>query len=174
MTATTSRRGAVFSKGWLWAWGPGLVLAALIGTQLTVLHSVLDDPSFALEPDYYRKAVAWDARRDLERASQALGWHAQLAAAPAPQARGIELRVQLSDARGGPLGGAAVRVQAFANARAARVLEASLVESTPGTYTGEVPSSVLGLWEFRLEATRGADRFAEVLRESVAPRQVSP
>jgi hypothetical protein len=33
---------------------------------------------------------------------------------------------------------------------------------------------VLGLWEFRLEATRGADRFAEVLRESVAPRQVSP
>jgi hypothetical protein len=174
MTATTSRRGAVFSKGWLWAWGPGLVLAALIGTQLTVLHSVLDDPSFALEPDYYRKAVAWDARRDLERASQALGWHAQLAAAPAPQARGIELRVQLSDARGGSLGGATVRVQAFANARAARVLEASLVESTPGTYTGEVPSSVLGLWEFRLEATRGADRFAEVLRESVAPRQVSP
>ncbi|MEO8184188.1 MAG: FixH family protein [Deltaproteobacteria bacterium] len=174
MTTPTAKLGVVFSKERLWAWGPGVVLAALLGTQLIVLHSVLDDPTFALEPDYYRKAVAWDARRELERKSQALGWRALLAAEPAPQAGSVELRVQLWDARGGPLGGAAVSVHAFANARAARVLEASLVETTPGTYRGEVPSSVLGLWEFRLEARRGADRFAEVLRASVAPRQVSP
>jgi hypothetical protein len=151
-----------------------VLLAVLLGTQLTVLHSVLDDPSFALEPDYYRKAVAWDSQRELERESQALGWRAQLAAEPAPQARGVELQLQLSDAGGGPLGGAAVRVRAFANARAARVLEAALVETAPGTYRAEIPSSVLGLWEFRLEATRGADHFAEVLRQSVSPRQVSP
>jgi nitrogen fixation protein FixH len=174
MKATTSKLAAVFSSGRLWAWGPGALLAALLGTQLTVLHSVLDDPSFALEPDYYRKAVAWDAQRELERQSRALGWHARLAAEPAPQARGVELQVQLSDATGGPLAGAAVHVHAFANARAARILEVSLLETTPGTYSAELPSSVLGLWEFRLEATRGADRFAEVLRHSVAPRQVSP
>jgi nitrogen fixation protein FixH len=174
MTATTSKRPALLSSGRLWAWAPGVLLATLLGTQLTVLHSVLDDPSFALEPDYYRKAVAWDARQQLERESQALGWHAELAAEPALEARGLGLRVQLRDAQGGPLAGAFVHVQAFANARAARVFEAALVETAPGTYSTEIPNSVLGLWEFRLEATRGAQRFAEVLRQSVSPRQVSP
>lgn len=174
MTAATSKRAAFLASGKLWAWGPGLVLAALLGTQLTVLHFVLDDPSFALEPDYYRKAVAWDTQRELERQSQALGWHADLAAQPAPRARGLELRVQLRDAQQRPLAGAAVHVQAFANARAARVLEAALLETAPGTYTADIPSNVLGLWEFRVEATRGAERFAEVLRQSVPPGQVSP
>ncbi|HKO90751.1 MAG TPA: FixH family protein [Polyangiaceae bacterium] len=184
--AMTSQRAPLPPSGKLWAWAPGVLLAALLGTQLTVLHFVLDDPSFALEPDYYRKAVAWDRQRELERQSQALGWHAELAAQPAlpappgsqPQpglpARGLELRVQLRDAQQGPLGGAAVHVQAFANARAARVFEAPLLETAPGTYTAEIPSRLLGLWEFRLEATRGAERFAEVLRQNVSARPGSP
>jgi len=180
MTTMRSRLAALYSSGRLWAWAPGVLLAGLLGTQLTVLHSVLDDPSFALEPDYYRKAVAWDAQRELERQSQALGWHAAISAQPTPQAqpgsqpRGLELQLSLRDARGEPLRGAAVRVAAFANARAARVLEAALLETAPGTYTAELPSRVLGLWEFRMQATRGADRFGEVLRQSVTPAQVSP
>jgi len=174
MTTMTSRWTALRSSGKLWAWAPGVLLTALLGTQLSVLHSVLDDPSFALEPDYYRKAVAWDTRRELERASQALGWHAELDAELGRQARGIDLRVQLRGGRGEPLTGAALRVQAFANARAARVLEAVLQETAPGTYSAELPSSVLGLWEFRLEATRGSEHFAEAVRQSVSARQVSP
>ena len=174
MTTMTSGLARWFSSGRLWAWAPGVLLSGLLGTQLTVLHSVLDDPSFALEPDYYRKAVAWDAQRALERGSRALGWHATLVAEPAPQARGLAIRVQLLDARGEPLRGARLRLAAFSNARAARVLEASPSETAPGTYTAEIPSSVFGLWEFRLEATRGPDRFAEVLRQSVSPGQGLP
>jgi nitrogen fixation protein FixH len=173
MTATISKRAAIFSSGLLWAWVPGVLLASWLGTELLVLHSVLDDPSFALEPDYYRKAVAWDAQRDLARESQALGWHAALVAEPTARARGLALRVEFRDAQGAPLGGAVVHAQAFANARAARVFEAALVETAPGTYTAEIPSSVIGIWEFRLEATRGAQRFAEVLRKGVSPRRVS-
>ncbi|MEY2929349.1 MAG: hypothetical protein RL033_98 [Pseudomonadota bacterium] len=174
MTTATIKRTEGLSKGRVWAWVPGLLLTALLGTQLTVLHSVLDDPSFALEPDYYRKAVAWDSQRLLDRESQALGWHATLHAEPGTQASDLQLEVQLRDAKGTPLAGALLHVRAFANARAARLLETSLVETTPGIYTGKVPSSVLGLWEFRLEATRGSDRFAAVLRESVSPQQVLP
>jgi FixH protein len=174
MTTMTSRLAALYSSGRLWAWAPGVLLAGLLGTQLTVLHSVLDDPSFALEPDYYRKAVAWDAQRELERVSQALGWHAAISAGPAPRARGLGLQLQLRDAQGDPLTGAAVHVTAFANARAARVFEAPLLETAPGTYAAEIPSSVPGLWEFRIEAARGADRYAEVLRQSVSSTQVSP
>ncbi|MEY4546861.1 MAG: hypothetical protein RL685_3056 [Pseudomonadota bacterium] len=174
MTTATFKRAEGLSKGRLWAWVPGLLLTALLGTQLTVLHSVLDDPSFALEPDYYRKAVAWDSQRVLARESQALGWHPTLHAQPGIHATDLQLEVQLRDAKGDPLAGALLHVRAFANARAARVFETSLVETTPGIYTGKVPSSVLGLWELRLEATRGTDRFATVLRASVSPRQVLP
>src|SRR4051794_6616596 len=107
MTGMTARMVALFRSGRLWAWAPGALLTALLGTQLTVLHSVLDDPSFALEPDYYRKVVAWDAQRELERESQALGWHGAISAQSMPRARGLELELQLRDAQGGPLGGAA-------------------------------------------------------------------
>jgi hypothetical protein len=76
--------------------------------------------------------------------------------------------VQLKDAgEAGALSGATVRLQAFANARAARRFEVALAEAAPGTYEGELPSAADGLWEFRLEATRGTARFAKIVRLSV-------
>jgi nitrogen fixation protein FixH len=165
MSTPTSRLTALFSGGRIWAWVPALLLGSLLGTQLTVLHYVLADPSFALESDYYRKAVSWDAQRELERASAALGWQAQLDAAPAAQA--TLLRVQLRDAGGGALAGATVRMQAFANARAAQQFELVLAETAQGSYSGELPSAAHGLWEFRLQATRGSARFAKIVRLSV-------
>ena len=170
MTTATTKLTVLFSGGRVWAWVPALLLGGLLGTQLTVLHYVLEDPSFALESDYYRKAVSWDAQRELERASAALGWQAQLEATPS--AHGTRLRVQLSDAAGGALAGATVRVQAFANARAAQQFELELAETAPGSYSAELPSAAHGLWEFRLQATRGSARFAKIVRLSV--ERVSP
>jgi nitrogen fixation protein FixH len=165
MSTATTKLTVLFSGGRVWAWVPALLLGSLLGMQLTVLHYVLEDPGFALESDYYRKAVSWDAERELERASAALGWQAQLDASPSAQA--TRLRVQLSDPVGGALAGATVRVQAFANARAAQRFEIALAEMTPGSYSGELPSAAHGLWEFRLQATRGSARFAKIVRLSV-------
>ena len=78
MTTATTKLTVLFSGGRVWAWVPALLLGGLLGTQLTVLHYVLEDPSFALESDYYRKAVSWDAQRELERASAALGWQGEI------------------------------------------------------------------------------------------------
>lgn len=164
-TTVMAKLAAPFAGGRIWAWVPVLLLGGLLGTQLTVLHYVLDDPSFALESDYYRKAVSWDAQREAERASAALGWSARLEATPGAQS--TQLRVQLRDASGGALAGASVRVQAFANARAARQFELELRELAPGSYSGELPSAADGLWEFRVRATRGAARFAQIVRLSV-------
>jgi nitrogen fixation protein FixH len=125
----------------------------------------LEDPSFALESDYYRKAVSWDAQRELDRESAALGWQAQLEASPAEHT--TRLRVQLKDASGDALTGSSVRVQAFANARAARQFEVALAETAHGIYEGELPSPASGLWEFRLEAARSTARFAKSVRLSV-------
>jgi nitrogen fixation protein FixH len=170
MTTATTKLTALFAGGRIWAWVPVLLLGGLLGTQLTVLHYVLEDPGFALESDYYRKAVSWDAQRKLESESAALGWQVQLAATPVEH--GTQLRVQLKDAGSGALTGATVRLQAFANARAARQFEVTLAETAPGSYEGELPSAANGLWEFRLQATRGEARFAKIVRLSV--ERVSP
>jgi nitrogen fixation protein FixH len=150
----------------LWPWVPGLLLTALIGTQLVVLSSVLEDPSFATEQDYYRKAVSWDAHMEQARESQALGWHASArveAVAPG-QAR---LEVHLVDAEGRGISGAHLSAVAFANTRSAQRLELGLGERAPGQYLGELGRPRPGLWEARLEATRGSDRYEATLRFEV-------
>jgi nitrogen fixation protein FixH len=154
-------------RGRLWAWAPALLLGGLLGTQMIVLRNVLDDPSVALEPDYYRKAVAWDEQRAQERRSTALGWHAAITVEPAQHPGATRLRVQLTDAAGGALSGATLTAQAFANARAGSVLSLRWTESAPGHYETELVPARPGLWELRLQATRGSDTFLHTSRHTL-------
>jgi nitrogen fixation protein FixH len=147
----------------LWPWVPALLLASLIGTQITVLASALDDPTFSTEDDYYRKAVDWDAHMARQRQSQALGWTAQTridAFGAGDRAVSIELR----DARGAVVSGARARAVAFANTRASRPLELALEEQSPGVYHAMLGAARTGLWELRLSATRGVDAYETTLR----------
>lgn len=166
MTALASSERPA-SRGRIWAWVPALLLGGLLGTQLIVLRNVLDDPSVALEPDYYRKAVAWDEQRALERRSAALGWRAAIALEPAERPGATRLTVHLTDSTGSALSGATLTAQAFANARAGRVLSLSWVEGAPGVYQSELGHALPGLWELRLQATRGSDVFQHISRHMV-------
>jgi nitrogen fixation protein FixH len=159
--ARPRRRGAG-----LWPWVPGLILVSLLGGQLVVLTSTLDDPTFSTERDYYRKAVDWDARMARQRESQALGWSSS--ALLVSSASGVtRLRVQLTDARGQAIHGAALRATAFHNARAALPLELALREAEHGSYEAELGHVRPGLWEVRLSAQRGRDEFESTLRVDV-------
>ena len=161
------------SSGRIWAWVPALLLGGLLGTQLLVLRNVLDDPSVALEPDYYRKAVAWDEQRALERRSAALGWHAAFTSEPAARAGHTRWTVHLTDRDGNALSGATLTAQAFANARAGQVLTLRWTESAPGRYESELGPAHPGLWELRLQVARGADTFVQVMRPTL-PRSTGP
>jgi nitrogen fixation protein FixH len=163
VTALASSERAV-ARGRIWAWVPALLLGGLLGTQLIVLRNVLDDPSVATEPDYYRKAVAWDEQRALARRSAALGWRAAIALEPAERPGATRFTVQLTDSAGNALDGALLTAQAFANARAGRMLPLSWVERAPGVYQSELGNALPGLWELRLQATRGGDVFQHTSR----------
>jgi nitrogen fixation protein FixH len=158
--------GAFIVSGRIWAWVPGLLLAGLLGTQLFVLRSALDDPTFATEDDYYRKAVDWDAHMARERQSVALGWLATAQVTAAPGARRA-LAVRLRDARGGAISSAQVHAVAFHNARAAHPIALELGESAPGEYGADLGVARPGLWELRLSASRGGDSFETTLRFEV-------
>jgi nitrogen fixation protein FixH len=161
-------------SGRIWAWVPALLLTGLLGTQMAILYGALDDASFAIEPDYYRKALAWDEQQKLARSSRALGWHAELMVAPGSDVPGLRTRVRLTDSAGEPVGGADFALRAVHNARAAQPFESRSTETEPGVYEATVPNTRAGLWEFTLTAARGAETFRDVVRREVgrdeAPR----
>ncbi len=160
-------------RGQIWAWVPALILVGLLGTQLLVLRNVLDDPTFAIEHDYYQQALDWDAHRARQRSSSALGWQSHASAEVSPGTASAKLLVRLSNARGEALRGARLSLVAFHNARAAHPLQLAAAEVAPGLYEAELGDARPGLWELRLHVVRGADVYDEIVRIDVGPAKGS-
>jgi hypothetical protein len=138
-------------------------MLAGLGTLATIAAA---DPGFALERDYYEKAVAYD-REIAQRAENArLGWSLETEVGPVVAGRDRRLVVRVRDAAG-PVAGARVTVEALRNAAAREPLDAELVEHRAGEYEGRLPLRAAGLWEFRLTLERGRDRFTRVERQDV-------
>jgi len=141
----------------------GMVAVILIATH---------DPSFAVEPDHYRKALAWDASSARSRASQALGWTAGVHSEPAlDAARTRSLDVALTTRDGSPVAGAQVALLAFPHARGDERIRLDLVEATPGRYSVRAPLVRAGIWELRLVARREGDTFTTTLLHTVGGAQ---
>ncbi len=149
-------------RGMGWPIGITLVLAATVALNVIVLRIATEPNAYATEPDYYRKAVTWDSTARAERASEATGWtcDAQIVRSRA----GLELRLQLVDAEGGPIDGARVHVTAIHNLAASQPSEILPIDAGAGTYVAKFPGAHAGLWELRITAAHGADRFVADLR----------
>jgi hypothetical protein len=61
------------TSGAFWAWVPATLLGSMLAGLGIMAYIAVDDPTFALEPDYYDKAVHWDRGQTLLRASEASG-----------------------------------------------------------------------------------------------------
>jgi nitrogen fixation protein FixH len=145
------------------------VLALTVGANVAVFVAARDPHAAAIEPDYYRKAVAWDSTLAEERRSEALGWRldAQLLDAARDGAR---LRVRLADRDRRPLEGARVSVEAIHDLEADVRVRGVLAPHEPGVYEARLTLRHAGEWELRFDVRRGADRFATSLRrEAVWP-----
>jgi nitrogen fixation protein FixH len=138
------------------------LLGAAVVFDVAVLVVAARDPTFAVERDYYRKALDWDRAMVQEARNAHLGW--QAAAVLSPARRGhSRLAVTVSDRAGRPVERAAVAAELFHNARSAEVLEAALAGEPGGRYAGIVPAARAGLWEVRITVTRGEEVFTRRL-----------
>lgn len=154
--------------GALWAWVPAIMLGSMLLGLGTMAYVAVDDPHFALERDYYDKAVHWDRSQAAARASASSGLSLSLTRPLVTSADGsVEVEVRVTDRENRPVQGARVQLQAFPNAYAERIETSSLRESAPGTYVGRIERGVLGLWELRFGLVSGASRFHEVVRQDV-------
>lgn len=147
---------------------PTLITAALLGNLglgVILIRVANADRHFAVEPDYYRKAVEWDSTRAQERRNVALGWQVAPDLGAVDGRTDPELAVVLSDASGAPIADAIVTMEAFQVAHAADRLTARLhAGDAPGRYLARVPMRRTGLWELRLAVSRGATRFTATVR----------
>ena len=149
-----------------WPIGIAIVLAATVVGNLVMMRVAGDDPSMAIEPDYYRKAVGFDSVMAQERRSNALGWHASTTLDSVVVGTPTMVRVQLSDSAGAMISDATVKVVALFNARANEVQALTLErDGEPnGSYRGALAVHYPGEWEVRVTATRGAAHFVSTSR----------
>jgi nitrogen fixation protein FixH len=157
----------VGAKGWYW---PAIIVALLVGSagaNIAFMIVANRDASFAVEPDYYRKAVEWDRTMAQEARNAELGWtvSARLEPADAGRARLVTL---VRDRAGAPLTGAGVLVEAFPSVRAREIASVALEPTgDAGVYAGRLPSARPGLWELRVRVTRGEEVFTRTLSQDL-------
>jgi hypothetical protein len=147
--------------GVLWPWVIGGALVLHVVVSLGVVFFVASDGSYAVEEDYYQKAINWDEKRAQDRTNEELGWSLTFAAAP-PTAPGEQpkIEVHLADADGDPLSGAKVALETFHKARSEEVIRITLeVAKKAGLYTASPAMRHNGLWELRFAVDLGADHF---------------
>ena len=155
-------------RAWLW---PAIIIGGLAFHVLAMVIVVLiatRDPSFAVEPNHYQKALGWDGAAARLRASQQLGWTASLEVEPADVLGRRRLVCHIIDKDGVAVVGANVQLLMFHHARAADRVEVSLNPEKDGTYSALVPMKRAGLWECRIAARRGDALFKSVILQDVA------
>ena len=147
-------------KGSLWPWIIAGALALHVVGSMVMVFVATSNPSYAVEEDYYQKALHWDDKRAQDRTNEELGWFVELAVRPAAKPdEKPALEVRLADAGGEPLDGAVVAVETFHNAHADDILRARLDAVGEGVYRTTLPMRHNGRWELRFTITRGTDRF---------------
>jgi len=152
---------------------PAVIVGALavhVVASLVTVWIATSNPSYAVEEDYYQKALAWDSSRDQERRNTELGWRLdpEVTTAASPGADPI-LAVRLVDRDGRSLDGAAVSVATFHNARADEILRADLVPEGDGLYSCGLAMRRSGVWELRFVVERGGERFTHRAKRYLKP-----
>jgi nitrogen fixation protein FixH len=142
-----------------------LVLGLLgfsVATCVVLIGYATHDPTFAVEKNYYQKAVAFDQIRAEEVASDRLGWKVLVAPAKVGAEGGFVFTVL--DSNDQPVTGASGTLEAFANIRANAPDTEDVEDLGGGKYRARIPIRHAGAWELRLRLTRGSDVFRETKR----------
>jgi nitrogen fixation protein FixH len=148
------------------------IIVVLLGGNLAlgaVLIRVANaDPHFAVEPDYYRRAVQWDSTRAQAARNVALGW-TWTPSLGAVRGDSVPMMLAIAGADGVPVDSALVTLEARAVAHANDAITDTLVAQGGGWYGAALPIRRTGLWEFRVRALRGDATATTELRLEAHP-----
>jgi len=147
--------------GALWPWVIGGALVLHVVVSLGVVFFTATDASYAVEEDYYEKAINWDKKRAQDRTNNELGWSLTFSAEP-PSTPGEQPRidVRLTDANGEALAGATISLETFHKAHSNEIIRLEIgAAEEAGLYTAWPQMRSNGLWELRFTVDRGKEHF---------------
>jgi len=156
-------------RGMQWPIGIVVVLSLFVASLTWMAIIASSDDAFAVEPDYYQKAVHFDDEMALRASSARLGWHVVSTLRLGRPGTPGSVEVVVSDSAGVPMPGVNVQLLAMHNARASHLLTATLADAGEGRYLAPLDAQRPGEWELRFLVTRGSDRFAVRERIDAAP-----
>ncbi len=155
-------------RGWQW---PVIIVALLVagvGANIGLMVVATHDASFAVEPDYYEKALRWNETMAQEQRNAALGWSVAIDFEGMPRPGQVKLTARIVDRAGHAVEGADVGVAAFHSARARQIITAALQPESSGRYSAALPLDRPGLWELRVRVERGEQVFTATLARDLA------
>jgi len=167
---STIKPGRIFTM-------PAVVIALLTGHIVFIMIAITlatGDRSFAVVPDYYRKAVEYDQRKTMLEESDQVGWAVHLEPADTMNGTGErELIVRLTDRDGAAVTGAALHLSCYHYARAGEPVTLDLVEALPGQYVGVARVGREGFWWFDVSANREGAVFVRGFKQFVRAAEVT-
>jgi len=153
------------SKGTLWMLLPVALLVTSVSGWLWMVSIAVDDPGFALEPDYYKKSSSYDDVMSQQARNSQLGHQVQVVSFSVLDTETAELIVQVKDREGRGIDGAEVTAEGLFVGRAFRIQESAFVGRGDGVYVATFNEPRPGLWEVRLRVTTEPGvLFTETLR----------
>lgn len=157
--------------GMKWPIGIAAILGTSVVGNLVMMRVANSDPSFAVEDDYYQRAVDFDSTMQRDKRSAALGWHSRVSIDSVRAGVGV-LQIVLQDSRGQAIQADSVVAVAFFNARSNERTRLVLSHGSAdplGVYTGSIEVTHAGQWEVQVEAMHGtSDHFQSSTRVDVA------
>lgn len=154
--------GAARARVPAWVWPAGIVglLAMNMSIVGVTVYLATGDPSVAVEPDYYAKAVRWDETARQQQRNRELGWTASADAGPDGRG-GARVVVRFAGRDGAGLSGLTVAGVAFPNVRSSDRQPLAFTAQDDGAYAAPLRGARPGLWQLRLRAEAGGETFTQ-------------
>lgn len=154
-------------RGARWPLAVTVILGLGVAANIWLIRTASNDPSFAIEENYYERGVHWDDELAQRATNRALGWKVVATMTPEGKGNDAVLQIMLTDSAVVPIEGALVVVKAMHVARSRNPMQITLDSAAPGQYRARFPIQRAGLWEFQIDVQRGSDRFTATERLDV-------
>lgn len=151
------------NRGLFYMFLPVLLLGASLTGGAIMMSIAMDDPGFAVERDYYKKASNYEEVIEQRRQNEGLGWQMAVQRFELAGTEAV-LEVSLVDGAGMPVDVTQLTAIAFPVARAQTEQTVNFEPVGGGKYRARILAPRAGLWEVRVTALGPAGRFTAELR----------
>jgi hypothetical protein len=147
---------------------PVILLGLSFAGWGVMISAATADPSFSVEPGYYRKAANFEQELAARAKTRELGLHAAVVQFRRMPSGELLLELAFTGRTGAPLADVGLDLEALANLRAAETRTGTSVTDQRGHAVWRLASGAPGLWELRLRGRLGPDVFTDVVRAELA------